>query len=131
MIEPIGLVGTLIAIVQVCSKVVSVCYEYRSGVKDAPKDASRILDEVAGIRNIAESLVKVAESELEPEATTQQLVQCLDELMQLKTALKLDKGMGRKAALKWPFKQSEAEKRLAVIGRIKATLQLALSAGNA
>ena len=128
----------MIAIVQVCSKVVSVCYEYRSGVKDAPKDASRILDEVASIRNIAENLVKIAESDLEPESSSLQIIneaggplhKCLNELVDLKSTLKLGKGMSRKAALIWPFKQSEAEKRLAVIARIKATLQLAVSADN-
>lgn len=50
MIEPVGLVGTLIAIVQISSKVVSLCYEYRRSVKSAPRQMSRILDEVASLR---------------------------------------------------------------------------------
>ncbi|CAM1510491.1 Fc.00g008260.m01.CDS01 [Cosmosporella sp. VM-42] len=139
MIEPIGLVGTLIAIVQVCSKVVSVCYEYRSGVKDAPKDNSRILDEVTSVRNIAERLVKIAESDRFSESPSLHsmneagglLHKCLAELVDLKTTLKLGKSVGLRTALQWPFKQQEAEKRLLVIGRIKSTLQLALSADNA
>ncbi|KAF7559303.1 hypothetical protein G7046_g4857 [Stylonectria norvegica] len=139
MIEPIGLIGTLIAIVQVCNKVVSVCYEYRSGFKDAPKDISRILDEVASVRNIAERLVSIAEADYssslpslqsmsEPESA---LHKCLDELVDLKKKLKIGKKVTLLTALIWPLKQAEAEKRLLVIGRIKATLQLALAADNA
>ena len=66
MVDPIGIVGTLMGIVQVCGKLMSVCYEYRMGVRDAPKGISRILDEVVGVGSIAQQLVKVIESDGAP-----------------------------------------------------------------
>lgn len=59
--DPIGLVGTLIAIVEISSKLVSVCYEYRTGVKGARKEISRILDEIIVVRTLVERLIDVAE----------------------------------------------------------------------
>lgn len=53
--------GILIGIVQVCGKLVSVCYDYRMGVRDAPQGISRILDEVASVGGIAQQLVKTFE----------------------------------------------------------------------
>lgn len=139
MIDPIGLVGTLIGIIQVCNKVVSVCYEYRNAVKGAPREISLVLDEVGSVGEIARRLFQIAhanescDSSLLQTMTTggRTLETCLAELIDLKTTLKLGKKAGRKTALVWPWKQPEAEKRLQIIGRIKLTLQLALSADNA
>ncbi|KAH6999962.1 ankyrin repeat-containing domain protein [Ilyonectria destructans] len=136
MIDPIGLLGTLIAIVQVCNKVVSVCYEYRSAIKDAPHDIARVLDEVANVRNIAERLIRIAEvgqtASLESiDGPNSPLRQYLFELIDLKKSLKLEKKQGLRSTLLWPLRRSDVEKRLVAIQRIKATFQLALSADNA
>ncbi|KAF7551513.1 hypothetical protein G7Z17_g4943 [Cylindrodendrum hubeiense] len=136
MIDPIGLIGTLIAIVQVCNKVVSVCYEYHSAVKDAPHDIARILNEVASVRNIAERLIRIAEvgktASIESvDGPNSPLHQYLSELVDLKKSLKLEKKKGLRSTLLWPLRQVDVEKKLIVIGRIKATFQLALTADNA
>jgi hypothetical protein len=140
MVDPIGLVGTLIAVVQISSKVVSICYEYRSSVKNAPRELSLILDEVTSVRDIVERLVKIVDADErscilpslqsmnQPEAPLQK---CLAELTALKQCLKPAKGLKAKGwALVWPLKETDAQKRLAAIARIKATLQLAISADN-
>lgn len=139
MIDPIGLVGTLIAIIQVCNKVVSVCYDYRNGVRGAPREISLVMDEVASVGEIARRLFQIAETNASSESPLLQtmttgggtLEKCLNELVDLKTSLKLGKKTGKITALVWPWKQPEAERRLQIIGRIKLTLQLALSADNA
>lgn len=139
MIDPIGLVGTLIAVVQVCNKIISVCYEYRNGIRDASGDISRILDETSSIRTLAERLLKTAEADHRADLPSLQslddaenpLRRCLTELVDLKTILKLGRKVGLRSTLVWPLKRPEAERRLLAIERAKTTLQLALSADNA
>jgi hypothetical protein len=138
--DPISLVGTLIAIVQISSKLVSVCYEYRTGVKGARREISHILDEIIVVRTLVERLIDVAEQSDDaalhslkavngPNAPLQR---CLEELKDLKSALKLNGDLKpRSVALLWPLKQKEVEGRLAALGRIKATLQLAVGADTA
>ncbi|PKY05541.1 hypothetical protein P168DRAFT_303322 [Aspergillus campestris IBT 28561] len=138
MIEPIGLVGTLIAIVQVCGKLVSVCYDYRMGVRNAPKDISRILDEVTSVGSIAQQLVKAVElddasslpSLQAMEGDNGTLRRCLVELQDLKASLRLGKVSSLRRALAWPLQRADAETRLQVLATIKSTLQLALAADN-
>ncbi|RDK38110.1 hypothetical protein M752DRAFT_81280 [Aspergillus phoenicis ATCC 13157] len=138
MVDPIGIVGTLMGIVQVCGKLMSVCYEYRMGVRDAPKDISRILDEVVSIGSIAQQLVKVIESDGAPSLPSLQamggndgtLRRCLVELQDLKASLKLGRASSSRRALAWPLPRADVEKRLQVLATIKSTLQLALAADN-
>lgn len=140
MVEPIGLVGTLIAIVQISSKVVSICYEYRRSVKSAPREISQILKEVTSLRNIVERLIEIAEADEHSsslpslQAMTQDngpLSLCLSEITTLKTLLKPEKGWKAKGrALLWPLKQVEVNEHLQVIVRVKGTLQFAMSVDN-
>ncbi|KAG7149812.1 Cortactin-binding protein 2 like [Verticillium longisporum] len=55
--DPIGIAGILIVFAQVSSRIIVSCYEYQKSVKDAPDEVSRMHDEAAGIRNVAERLV--------------------------------------------------------------------------
>lgn len=141
MVEPIGLIGTLIAIVQLSSKVVSTCYEYRRSVKNGPQEIVQVLDEVASLRNIVERLIGIVEVN-ERSSSTQSLqnmaqsggllARCLFEVELLKNLLKPRKGWKAKGmALIWPLKQVEVLEHLEVISRLKGTLQLAISTDNA
>ncbi|GKZ82270.1 hypothetical protein AnigIFM56816_007078 [Aspergillus niger] len=135
MVDPIGIVGTLMGIVQVCGKLMSVCYEYRMGVRDAPKDISRILDEVVSIGSIAQQLVKVIESDGAPSLQAMcgddgTLRRCFVELQDLRASLKLGKASSSRRALAWPLPRADAEKRLQVLATINSTLQLALAADD-
>jgi hypothetical protein len=138
--DPIGLVGTLIAIVEISSKLVSVCYEYRTSVKGARREISHILDEIIVVRTLVERLIDVAEQSDDAALPSLKAVngpnaplqRCLEELKDLKSALKLNGNLKpRSVALLWPLKQKEVEGRLAALGRIKATLQLAVGADTA
>lgn len=141
MLEPVGLLGTLIGIIQVCGKLVSVCYDYRMGVRDAPQDISRILDEVSSIGTIAQQLVKAIESDDAsslPSLPSLQatdgddgtLRRCLVELQDLKASLKLAKPSSLGRALAWPLQPVDAERILQTLATTKSTLQLALAADN-
>lgn len=141
MVEPIGLVGTLIGIVQVCGKLVSVCYDYRMGVRDAPQAISRVVDEVASVGYIAQQLMKAIESDdasslpslpslqaMDGDGGT--LRSCLVELQDLKASLKLGKISSSKRALVWPLQPVDAENVLQTLATTKSKLQLALAADN-
>ncbi|KAL4884609.1 hypothetical protein BJY04DRAFT_215071 [Aspergillus karnatakaensis] len=139
MVEPIGLIGTLVAIVQLSGKVVSICCAYRMGVRDAPQEISRILDEVTSVGSVAQQLVKIAETDKgsdfpslnEMQKTDGPLRKCLVELQDLKAWLKIGKSAKARSNLLWPLSRGDAERKLQAIASIKNTLQLALAADNA
>jgi len=54
---------SVIAVLQLTATTISLCYDYRSRVKNAPKSLSRITDQLTSLRDVLESLVKLAESE--------------------------------------------------------------------
>ncbi|BCR94918.1 uncharacterized protein AKAW2_11964A [Aspergillus luchuensis] len=138
MVEPIGLVGTIIGIVQVCAKLVSVCYDYRMGVRDAPQDISRILDEVSSFGTIAQQLVKAIESANASSLPSLQtmdgndgaLRRCLVQLQDLRASLKLGKSSSVGRALGWPLQLVDVEKMLQTLATTKSKLQSALAADN-
>ena len=99
---------------------------------------SQLLEEVTSVRDIGERLHNVVDAseaagKLQPLDSVAErntlLVRCLQELQSLKAKLKLGKGViGKTKILVWLLKKKEVYESLATIGRIKATLQLALSA---
>ena len=107
--------ASVIAVLQLTSLTISLCYDYRSRVKNAPKSLSRITDQLTSLRNVLESLVKLAESEAangSPRFPTLKLlserdgllVKCKAELVSLKAML--EPASGWKAvgqALAWPL----------------------------
>ncbi len=118
-------------------KVVSLCAEYYSHVKNAKKDAKRLCLEVRAFINVLQNLDKLARS---PGATklfasrslSDDIRQCLTYLERLQK--KLEPGKGRKAmsrcgirALKWPFESKELEKDLDMLERYKSTFTAALN----
>ncbi|KAL4924986.1 ankyrin repeat-containing domain protein [Aspergillus undulatus] len=138
MVEPIGLVGTLIAIVQVCGKLVFACYDYHAGVRDAPQDISRILDEISSFGTIAQQPIKVADADKGSALPALEAMNmkngpfpnALIELQELKKRLKTGKLSTFKRDLVWPLKRVEVEKHLQALGSIKNSMQLALAADN-
>jgi hypothetical protein len=134
MVEPIGLTGTLIGILQVTCKIVMSCYEYHKTVKDAPIEISRILDELKSVRNVAERLESMTRGDngnvlLSVRAMNDPggpLQTCLQELSDLDSLLQPGKRTGRAFILRWPLTKTQVERSLAAIGRIKDTLQLTL-----
>ena len=138
MVEPIGLTGTLIGVVQVSCTIVQSCYEYYKTVKDAPHDISRILNEGKSLRDLAERLVDLAERKSHAAPLFLQalnnpsgpLETWLSELSELAQLLEPRKTKWRKFMLKWPLTKPKVENLLATMERIKGTLQLALAADN-
>lgn len=141
--EPISLAGTLIAVLQITSSVISVCYNYRQGSKNASQEAIRISHELNSLKDVLESLLGFVEKSEPNDASRMSTLEllakpdgslfaCQTELEKLK--MKLDPGVGWRAvgkALAWPLKEDQTQKALSSLERLKSTMQLALSADQA
>ncbi|KAK8903052.1 hypothetical protein ACHAPF_001425 [Botrytis cinerea] len=143
--DPLSLSASLIAVLQITGSLISFCYDYRQGVKHASKEIVQISDELNSLRDILDSLLKIAEraesngfSQL---STFELLLKDDGPLFVCKTELeklrgKLEKGgvggsEGWRAVrerLVWPLKEGEVRKTLVVLDRLKSTLALGLSA---
>jgi hypothetical protein len=54
--------GTVIAVIQLTSSVISICYDYRQGVKSSSRDAILITDELNSLKDVLESLLRLIEN---------------------------------------------------------------------
>ena len=138
--DPLALIGSIIAMIQLSGAVISKCYDYKKGVQRASKEQRRITDELTGLRNILEKLIEIAENEHAEHGSQLAslnllnepwgpLAMCQAELTSLKEKLELEGRRGSTLrALNWPLKESDTRKSLETISRIKETLTLALTA---
>lgn len=141
--DPLSITASIITVLEVASKVLFTCYEYRSAVKNASKELERVIEEIKSLRNVLEMLEQLAgktESARLPalkllsEPREGPLAKCLVELGLLNQKLTPPSLSGKSRprnaliqALCWPLKGKDIEKTLANIGRFKAKLTLALS----
>jgi hypothetical protein len=138
MADPLSITASIIAVIQVTSKVVSLCYDYRAGLKNAPKEIKQFTDEIVSFRDSLESILKLVEAE--DEASTQLstlklftkadgiLLTCKSEMTELENDLKPATGIrGVARSLKWPYAKAETEKRVERLGWLKSSLTLALA----
>lgn len=138
MAEPLGILASLIAVVQISSKVISICYAYRSGVKKAPRDLTRITSDVTSLRDIIEQLIRIVDEDSSSKNSRLHTIQTLNEpggpLIRLQYELKtleakLKPASGWNAvgqALMWPLREGDVNNTLSFIERVKSTLSLSL-----
>lgn len=145
--DPLSVSASLIAVIQITGSIISFCYDYRQSAKHASKEIVQISDELNSLRDILDSLLRLAEkAEVEgglngvSQLSTFQLLlkddgplwACRRELEKLKEKLE-PKGeagswRGLKKVLVWPLKEGDVKKTLGMLERLKSTLQLGLSA---
>ena len=135
MIDPIGLTGTIITILNVADTVIA----YIKDAKGTSEDKKKLRNEVRDVKNILEKLQDQAD-DVEQEgnsewATTLKIINDDDgPLQQIKEILKglklkLQPGQGLKwvgKTLYWHFEKKEVDKILLAIERQKSLLTLAL-----
>ncbi|KAE9371550.1 hypothetical protein N431DRAFT_484077 [Stipitochalara longipes BDJ] len=138
--DPLNFTESALAILQVSGSIISSCYAYRSRLKNAAKDASRIINELNGLRTVIDSLFLLLEVESNEKDTHKSLLRklaeadgplrrceaCLNDL-----AKKLEPEEGWRAArtaMLWRLREPEMTKILQDIASIKSTVQLALAA---
>jgi hypothetical protein len=138
--DPISLTASAIAILQLSGAIINACYKYRSQVKNASKDASRIINELNGLRTVIDCLFLLLEAEdnekllqksalgrlAEADGPLGRCEACLNDLA--KTLEPKDSWRGARAAILWPLKEQELTKVLQDINSTKSTVQLALAA---
>jgi hypothetical protein len=138
MADPLSITASIIAVIQATSKVVSLCYDYRSGLKNAPSEMKQLTDEITSLRDILESILKLVDeggTEYTYLPTLKILTQsdgvlpkCKAEMTLLETDLKPVTGIRAVArTLKWPYARGEVEKKVERLGRLKSSLTLALA----
>ena len=143
MAEPLSLVASLIAVVQISGSVISCCYEYHKGVKNAPKDLLRVINEVAGLRNVVERLITLIDDEnlashkylstlADIASANGPLELCQHDLGSLRIKLEAPvnewKALGKR--LTWPLQEKDATKILTSVYRVKSLLETALMVNN-
>lgn len=122
--------ASLIAVIEVSAKVISLCAQYTIAVKDARKDIERLQRKVADLKEVLGDVKQLLDGrdKARLSATLQDSFVRLEELNS-----QLDPGKTRKAmsrlgmrALKWPFASKELERIVVDIERYKQTFILAL-----
>jgi DNA repair exonuclease SbcCD ATPase subunit len=138
--DPLSITASAIAIIQISGAIINTCYTYRSRLKSASKDASRIINELNALRTIIEDLYQLLYDENKTkaiyESTLSKLSQpdgilatCLASLEELSKKLEPKEGWkATKAAILWPLKESDMKRALQDIDITKDTVQLALAA---
>jgi hypothetical protein len=149
--DPLGITAGVIAIIQISTKIVSVCSDYIRNVKGAPSDLQRIMLEVAAVKGIFEALsLLLPLADHTDSAASQQndnensysflrgsVDGCARELTALEALFpkaedRSSDGKRRKclpslSSLAWPLKAHRAKKHLDDISQYKATISLALT----
>jgi hypothetical protein len=138
--DPLSITASAIAILQVSGAIISTCYQYRSRLKNAAKDASRIINELNDLRTVIDSLFALLEDEgnenTVPKSALGRLGEADGPLARCEACLqdlakKLEPKDGWRAArasLLWPLREPEMAKTLQDINSTKSTVQLALAA---
>lgn len=139
--DPLSITASIIAVLDVASKIILTCYKYGFAFRNASKVLSRIFEEVKSIRDVLEMLqplgikVESAHSSAQtrlPTLKKEPLDMCLEELKALEQMLTIPSlneqpGPARKALIQTlclTLKEKDIEKNLAAIGR---SLSLAFS----
>jgi hypothetical protein len=63
VMDPLSITASIIGVIQLTSAVISAAYNYRNGVKNAPEDAVKIIDDLTGLSQILEKLLKLIEKD--------------------------------------------------------------------
>jgi hypothetical protein len=149
--DPLSILSGVIAVLQATNTVISVCYDFRAAVKEAPWSLTRTLDEIKDLRDVLETIERlvdrpdhIASTNIEKrpalrllqESEQSPLASCLRELGCLQD--KIDNscrasqpGSRIRAfteAIKWRLKDRDATLCLGRIERCKSTLKLAITA---
>jgi hypothetical protein len=139
LMDPLSITASIIAVIQLTGSVISAAYNYRNGVRNAPEDAVRIIEDLTELSQILEKLLKLIEKDRSTGSTQLTSVNtligsdgpletCRKSLTELKSKLQPENGWRAvRKALTWPLKQDYIRQTLDEIAKAKATIDLALS----
>jgi Fungal N-terminal domain of STAND proteins len=134
--EGLGAAANVIAVIDLCAKVASFCYQYSLAVKHAKNDITRLQAELKSLRDVLGEVQQILDGPDSAKlSASQKLFEALkDGFSQLKTLdERLNPSKARKAmsrmgvrALKWPFESKEVDKVINGLEKCKQTVSLAL-----
>ncbi len=149
--DPLSITASVIAILQLSNTVYRAAREYYTGVKDAPKEIKRLLDELEAFNDILSSLRDTATKAerngkdkalqgtshegtflpsvtklLEPDAA---LRLCFAEMQQFMKRVTTQKSSMKKA-LKWPFQKEEVYQTIGRLKKLQTLLEFAIATDN-
>lgn len=139
--DPISITGTLIAVLQVTTTVISICYDYRQGVSSASREVLQTSSSLNSLKDVLEALLALIEKAKSDDTASKlatiellakdggTLESCQQELLTLKKKLEPEVGWRKiRKSLVWPLKEVEVKKALEGLERSKSMMLLALSA---
>ncbi|TGO90907.1 hypothetical protein BPOR_0047g00300 [Botrytis porri] len=134
--EALGIVSSVIAVIDLSVKVASRCSEYYTNVKNARDDIGRLQRKAQGLKAILERVCSICEGLngvrlQDPQGLRKGVEDCQKQLAQLEAKLELrgtDKLMSRfgKRALKWPFNSKEVDNLIKKLENCKANMSFNL-----
>ena len=127
-------VGTILAVVQISTKVLSLLSKYYRDVKDAKEKVQLLSEEIETFQNVLQSVrntverspAKLSAVSVAAIERSQQHLSDLEEKLNPPTRKKVMDRVGLRA-LKWPFTNKEVEEWITKLNRDKSTLVLALN----
>ncbi|KAH9220714.1 hypothetical protein DL95DRAFT_519613 [Leptodontidium sp. 2 PMI_412] len=141
--DPLSIIASTFAIVQIADRIITLCKQYLSGVHDAPAELRLIAVEVGSVKCVLEVLELPSPdgtSTIQPilEKLKIPIQGCHEAFVALEALFPSDPDVpvqGKRqrlavslASLAWPFKRDRASKLIEQIGSYKATIVLGLTA---
>lgn len=135
MAEVLGVVSSIIGIIQLTSQVAIVGWGYIAAVKGASKSIHDLIGELTSLSKVLQ-FVQDHANDLGQGATLEMLSdllqKCETELKEIHSKLELRGGCkGILDSLKWPLKESEMSHHISRIERHKSLFNFVLGADNA
>jgi hypothetical protein len=132
--EGLGVAASVIAVVDISAKVVSLCSQYAKGVKSAKPEIDRLAKEIMNLRTALESVSRLLSTYRELESSQQLGAGIEDSRSRLEDLqAKLEPRQGHKVmsrvglrALKWPFQSREINRIIEELARCTQAISLAL-----
>lgn len=128
--------ASVIAVIEISAKIVTICFQYSAAVNDSEKDIERLQQKLIDIKHILEKVKRLLDGPDKTRLSATQnlehsLKECCGRLQELETQLKprnTRKAMSRLGAraLKWPFKSKEVENIVASLKEYEGTFSLSL-----
>ena len=136
--DPLSTTASVIAVIQLTSKIFDLCRDYCLAVKHARKDIQKLRDEILSLEEV---LTRVRD--LETESNSLPILQtlsradgpldrCRRDLSDLVQKLGTSEGMRQFGlrGLKWPFSSKEVDSTVQSLFRHRSTFNIALTADN-
>jgi polyhydroxyalkanoate synthesis regulator phasin len=135
--EALGGAASVIAVIDISAKILSLCGQYISAVKNAKEDIERLSREVAAIQDVLNRVKELSHGRDAAKlptlaGLTKEIDRLSSELVDLEGRLAPGKGrrfMKRLGMqdLKWPLKRGEVDRFITALERHKTTINLALN----